>query len=85
LKLRVKLREVEITGARALYSRHDRSIRINLETDLLEEGRVTHMPQFPTFLLHEILHAFLGIYSCRCCFCVVESEKCVGRYGHSPS
>jgi len=70
----------------ALWNRRTRSIFVNLDTDRLDKSRGSNKQAFLTFFLHEMLHAFLDIYRCRCSFCSteVEIEKHLGKTGHGP-
>ena len=69
---------------RGYYGPHDRTININLEESCFEEGHQTQRQQCLETLAHEMLHAFLTIYSCTCEFCQDTTKYHLGKSGHGP-
>ena len=76
----------QVTFHHALWNRRTHSIFVNLDTERLDVTRGSHKQAFLAFFLHEMLHAFLDIYMCRCNFCSTEAEieKHLGKSGHGP-
>jgi SprT-like family len=75
----------DFTGSRGVFTYRDRGIHINLASHLMREGRGTHRQQYLAVLLHEMTHAFLTIYSCKCLSCWPSFKNRVGNHGHGPS
>ena len=72
-----------------VYKPVDRSLNINLDAGLQHGGVVRATTfKYASIVVHEMLHAFLHIYSCHCGFCMKRRKVAVngnsGASGHSP-